>query len=358
MFRIQLRFQGLISPFFRIRLNNLQQFSDSGRAETFQKHFCDVVYRQIQKPLHNLPCWKLPYNKVALNGGKALDITLLSSLSYCAATELCKYLQTEWTRRMERGELPPPGLIETIARMTFIGDFKRILKSMVNVYSELNKLATPKYNLNDYLMLFAEFFSSRLKIIIDISNYPRMLCKTYDIMTKCYLQPGINLQYYSSFEQQFLKFFCFAPAYVFWQYIQVTNLYLEQQRGLRFLLFSPKTELELTKMCAPPELYSIVLLQYFRNHKLSVPTVNATWPVDTEYSRQNHDSKMMDSHFIAAATKRWIPEKFKVSGLESFKKIQKTHGVRKFQLPILGNENGRISNLFTFTESYWNDSTR
>uniref|UniRef100_A0A914XY81 Mediator of RNA polymerase II transcription subunit 23 n=1 Tax=Panagrolaimus superbus TaxID=310955 RepID=A0A914XY81_9BILA len=292
--------------------------SYTGRPEIFQKYFCEVVYREIQKPFNNHNYWQLAYGKSALNGGKALDVTLLSSLSFNAGQTLFKYLQEEWNQRMDRNELPSPGLIETIARMTFMGDFKGSIKSMVNIFLLKVKqgLNLPHY----HLLVLSEFFTCRLKVINDYSICPIFVVKTYALMTVYCQQYGAATQRYACFEHQFLRIFCHSSPFIFIQCIKVM-MAMATQKQEQYVPFTPVTDFGNGKTSASAEVSGLILLQYYRTYKLTMPSLNN----QTSSELEVYDNQIIETQTIPAKTKQWIPEKFqgmKVSQFPTFSHVQ------------------------------------
>uniref|UniRef100_A0AC34GUA5 Mediator of RNA polymerase II transcription subunit 23 n=1 Tax=Panagrolaimus sp. ES5 TaxID=591445 RepID=A0AC34GUA5_9BILA len=311
--------------------------SYTGRPEIFQKYFCDVVYREIQKPLNNHNFWQLAYGKSALNGGKALDITLLSSLSFNAGQTLFKYLQEEWNQRMDRNELPSPGLIETIARMTFMGDFKGSIKSMVNIFLRKVKQG---HNLPHYhLLVLSEFFTCRVKVINDYSICPTFFLKTYSLMTVYCQQYGAATQRYASFEHQFLRIFCHSSPFIFLQCITVM-MAMASRKQEQYLPFTPVTDFGNSKTSASAEVSGLILLQYYRTYKLTMPSLNSQPSSELEA----YDNKIIETQTIPAKTKRWIPEKFqgmKVSQFPTFSDVQNVLSMMEQDIYQFSNQNER-----------------
>uniref|UniRef100_A0A914R3U7 Mediator of RNA polymerase II transcription subunit 23 n=1 Tax=Panagrolaimus davidi TaxID=227884 RepID=A0A914R3U7_9BILA len=319
-------FNPLIRLRSRLQLLRLRSHRrNTGRPEIFQKHFCDIVYREIQKPLNNhTTFWPLPYRKRAINGGKALDITLLSCLSFNAGQSLFKYLQEEWNQRMTRNELPSPGLIETIARMTFMGDFKGSIKSMVNIFLRKVKQET---NLPHYhLLILSEFFTCRVKVINDISICPTFFVKTYSLMPgycRNFGAPGI--QRYSTFEHQFLRIFCYSSPFIFIQCIKVMMaMATHQHEKHNYVPFTSDKDFGNGKIAASAEISSLILLQYYRTYKLIMPSTLISFP-NSSQELEVLDNRVIETQKISAATKKWIPKKFQqmeIAEFPSFSYIQ------------------------------------
>uniref|UniRef100_A0A7E4VNQ0 Mediator of RNA polymerase II transcription subunit 23 n=1 Tax=Panagrellus redivivus TaxID=6233 RepID=A0A7E4VNQ0_PANRE len=273
--------------------------SCTAQPDKFEQLFCSRILLQIETPIPNMQKWSLPYSWPSGCGTMALKMSLLESLSFTACQQLFKYLKIRLQVTLQQNETPCPALMESLARMTYVGDTKGNIKCLAHLFigPKGNEFLAPYQ-----LTLMSEFFSPRLKIISDTKIAPHMFIKAYDYMHHFInMRDSQSLLSYAALEAHFIRMFQWASPHCFRFYPPVVVKIAKP----KFNLKSSPMEFFTGEVVVSPEVYGLFVMQYMRIHKMTSPShfYASDW--------ETADYAIIKHHAVPPAAKKWIPAKFR-----------------------------------------------
>lgn len=278
----------------------------------FGMKFCANIIEKLERVRTNKE-YTLPYGIHALKGKSALSVGVLESLNFSASKELMKCLWNQIVENLRRDVMPSPEMVESLARISFVGEINGCLGFMVEKFLNVTKELTgrtgqPQDNRSTHqhysiLMVLLEYFS-RLKVLSSPHFYVYFYC-LYDLIRFFTDDPGcMNHQFYIATEEMFAKWFLWCPSLPLIQLTQTFKSITVKRASLN--LSHGSKQFESGDSSSSPELIKLYLFQLLKTNKLVNQNQKSAMDWISTYL-----TDVMKYHTFPESTVKWIPKIFK-----------------------------------------------